>query len=62
MIVSIFACNKLQRLFPSDEAQESVHIILLAHLALNIASVTYAHILSGDHELTAANSSVVLGK
>jgi hypothetical protein len=28
----------------------------------DIASVTYAHILLGDHELTAANSSVLLGK
>jgi hypothetical protein len=49
-------------LFPSDEAQEWVHITLLAHLALNIASVTYAHILSGNHEFTDANSSTLLGK
>jgi hypothetical protein len=55
-IVSTFAWNKLQRLFPSNKAQEWVHIILLAHLALNVASVTYAHLLSGDHEFTATSS------
>jgi hypothetical protein len=62
MIVSICAGNNLQRLFTSEEAQAWVCIILVAHLLLNIASITCAHILSGDHELTAAISSVLLGK
>jgi uncharacterized membrane protein YfhO len=63
VIVSICACDMLQRLFPLGEAKAwACIIIMLACLRLSIACVIYAHVLSGDYELTAANSLLLLGK